>query len=117
MDEKESKLLRQCFTGLYPLDATPQGLEAHQNALSTPQKYVLKPQREGGGNNYYGDQVRVKLESMSAQERNGFILMDLISPPALRNTMVRRGAIIDADVISELGIYGIFIRYFDCFGY
>ena len=37
--------------------------------------------------------------------------MDLIKPPPLRNSMVRRGKTTDADVISELGIYGIFVRY------
>ena len=37
--------------------------------------------------------------------------MDLIKPPPLRNTMMRRGKATDADVISELGIYGIYVRY------
>jgi hypothetical protein len=37
--------------------------------------------------------------------------MDLIKPPPLRNTMIRQGKAIDADVISELGIYGVFVRY------
>lgn len=27
-------------------------------ALSDPDKYVLKPQREGGGNNLYGSQIK-----------------------------------------------------------
>jgi glutathione synthase len=26
-----------------------------EDAIAHPHKYVLKPQREGGGNNYYGE--------------------------------------------------------------
>ena len=46
---------------------------------------------------------------MSVSERNGYILMDLIQPPPLRNVMMRQGKSTEADVISELGIYGIWI--------
>lgn len=34
-------------------------------ALREPGKFVLKPQREGGGNNLYGDEVADALRSWS----------------------------------------------------
>ena len=74
MSSEHSRLLRLCFTGLYPLDSSKEGLEAYKSALETPEKYVLKPQREGGGNNYYGQDVKLMLEKMSVSERNGYFL-------------------------------------------
>ncbi|KAJ3258080.1 hypothetical protein HK103_004073 [Boothiomyces macroporosus] len=109
LNKEHSELLRSSFTGLYPLDSSPEGIQAYENALKDPLKYVLKPQREGGGNNYYGQDIVVQLNKMTAKERSGFILMDLIKPPPLRNSLVRRGQLSDAEVISELGIYGIWI--------
>ncbi|KAJ3276092.1 hypothetical protein HDV01_006262 [Terramyces sp. JEL0728] len=112
MTKEHSSLLRTSFTGLYPLDSSPEGIQAYENALKNPSKYVLKPQREGGGNNYYGQDIVDQLSKMSPKERSGFILMDLIKPPPLKNSLVRRGQLTEADVISELGIYGIWIG--DC---
>ena len=34
-------------------------------ALAHPDKYVLKPQREGGGNNLYGAELKDALETLS----------------------------------------------------
>ena len=41
--------IRSCFTGLYPLDESKEGLAAVQLGISRPEDFVLKPQREGGG--------------------------------------------------------------------
>jgi glutathione synthase len=94
---------------LYPLDQSPEGLQAYQMALENPNRYVLKPQREGGGNNFYGQDISTQLLKMSTKERNGYILMDLIKPPPLKNIMIRKGHIMEAHVVSELGIYGIWV--------
>ncbi|KAI9347015.1 glutathione synthase [Obelidium mucronatum] len=101
--------LRSCFTGLYPLDESPEGLAALQMGLQEPERFVMKPQREGGGNNIYGLDVRTTLQKLSAKERNAFILMELIKPPPARNYLVRNGEVIEREVISELGIYGVWI--------
>lgn len=82
-------------------------------ALANPQRFVLKPQREGGGNNIYGDDIKVFLESMkSPQERLAWILMDRIHPPPQLNYIIRAGGEDDLElkeVISELGIFGVVI--------
>ena len=109
MKEEHASLIRKSFTGLYALDQSPDGLKAYQMGLANPYKFVLKPQREGGGNNYYGEDVRKMLEGLSIQERNGYILMDLIRPSTMRNVMVRGGKAVENDVVSELGIYGIWV--------
>lgn len=102
-------LIRDAFVGLYPLDESPAGLAALASALSHPSKYVLKPQREGGGNNFYHEQVKTQLETLSPAERNAYILMDLINPPKFKNAMMREGEVLVADVVSEMGVYGTWI--------
>ncbi|KAF9573649.1 hypothetical protein EC968_008286 [Mortierella alpina] len=42
--------LRDSFTGLYPLDDSPEGIAAYEAALVNSDELVMKPQREGGGN-------------------------------------------------------------------
>ncbi|KAJ3358378.1 hypothetical protein GGF32_000480 [Allomyces javanicus] len=114
VDKTTAADLRQCFTGLYPLTVgTPEGDAAYARALADPARYVLKPQREGGGHNYYGDDIPRVLKAMPARERAAYILMDLIRPPPLKNVLVRDGKDVEADVVSELGVYGIWVAVGD----
>lgn len=73
----------------------------------------MKPQREGGGNNIYGTDVRnTILQMKNSKERTAYILMERIHPPISKSYLVRPGDedIPDlVDVISELGIYGVVI--------
>ena len=76
--------LRSCFTGLFSLDVgDPVADLAVAKALASPQDYVLKPQREGGGNNHYGDDLVDALERMTPDERAAYILMERIRPPEI----------------------------------
>ena len=52
----DAERLRKCFAGLWGLDDTAAPETAHviADAIANPASYVLKPQREGGGNNLYG---------------------------------------------------------------
>ena len=122
----EISAVQEIFTGLYSLDHVrrPQGSvpppslislfqgeigdKNLESAIANPQKYVLKPQREGGGNNVYGDDIKPFLEKIrNSEERNAYILMDRIHPPVTTNYMVRPGVgTAMVDVISELGMFG-----------
>ena len=53
--------------------------------------------------------AKQKLETLSAQERNAYILMELIRPPKLQNYLLRRGQVHQSEVLCELGIYGIWL--------
>lgn len=85
--------------------------------IKEPNKFVLKPQREGGGNNFYNEDVRVQLERFKdSKERTGWILMDRIFPQFLNNYIIRADneedkAPQEIPCISELGIYGVIIGY------
>ncbi|KAI7877917.1 glutathione synthase [Lichtheimia hyalospora FSU 10163] len=110
VDVYTADLLRESFTGLYPLDSSEEGQRAYKMALDEPERFVMKPQREGGGNNIYGNDIPSILQKLSPEERNAYILMELIRSPPLQNLMVREGELIEGDVASELGIYGIYLN-------
>lgn len=110
VDVYTADLLRESFAGLYPLDETPEGQRTYEMALEDSENLVMKPQREGGGNNIYGAEIQDTLRKLSVEERKAYILMDLIRSPPLENLMVREGQLIHGDVASELGIYGVYLK-------
>ena len=102
--------IRATFAAIYPLDASSTGKHAISLATSPTESagYVLKPQREGGGNNIYGTKIPAFLKGLGDDELKwkGHILMELIKPPSLRNFIFRNGEVTSGDVIGELGVYG-----------
>ena len=44
------------------------------------ESFVLKPQREGGANNYFGDDIKTKVEESSLEELSSHIVMKRIFP-------------------------------------
>ncbi|CAB3365662.1 Hypothetical predicted protein [Cloeon dipterum] len=111
----KTSVVKEIFTGLYSLDKDEFGDRAVQMAIENPGHFVLKPQREGGGNNVYGDKVRTAVEAMKdSEERSAWILMERISPPMQLNYLVRPGDPNNgcpplSDVVGELGIFGVVI--------
>jgi glutathione synthase len=53
-----------------------------QQAADSPDAFVLKPQREGGGNNLYGEAAREKIAARAGLA--AYILMQRIRPPIHR---------------------------------
>ncbi|XP_004536431.1 glutathione synthetase isoform X2 [Ceratitis capitata] len=111
-DPEKIKAIGQIFTGLYSLDDSEVGNASYEMALKEPEKFVLKPQREGGGNNVYGVDIPDALRKMSRVERAAWILMDLIQPPISQGYMIRPGGKSPpeiVDLVSELGIFGVIL--------
>ncbi|XP_034942815.1 glutathione synthetase-like [Chelonus insularis] len=112
LNEDEATRVREVFTGLYSLDFDELGEQAIEMAIMEPKKFVMKPQREGGGNNIYGDEIRSKLEAIrNSRDRDAYILMEYIDAPLQDNYLLGPN---DQEpqiqsLISELGIYGIII--------
>ncbi|XP_063905796.1 glutathione synthetase-like isoform X2 [Zophobas morio] len=110
-DPSQVERVRNIFTGLYSLDFDEVGEQAIQMAIDDPERFVLKPQREGGGNNVYGLEVREAIKRMKdSEERTAWILMERIHPPLSRGYMVRPGGSKVpemVDMVSELGIFGV----------
>ncbi|KZO96907.1 glutathione synthase [Calocera viscosa TUFC12733] len=104
--ESDLVLLRASFAPMYALDAT-----TVQTTIENAAHLVLKPQREGGGNNVYRSNIPPFLKKLPAAEHEAWVVMELIEPPPLRNVLLKAGASEEGgkegDVISELGIFGI----------
>ncbi|XP_026466652.1 glutathione synthetase-like isoform X2 [Ctenocephalides felis] len=109
-DPNKVKAVSEIFTGLYSLDLDKFGDEAYKMALAEPERFVLKPQREGGGNNIYGSKIRDALMNMGkTPERAAWILMERITPPLSEGYIIRPGDRVPpplVSLISELGIFG-----------
>lgn len=130
VDQKEIgsiENLRKSFAGLYSLDKTDamkEDIDAVNHVLSTEdgrKLYVLKPQREGGGYNLYGDHLYKKLrnnvletsgddgkkEIQMTSELGEYILMERLFPPQQESILLRAGKVEGTGpTVSELGIFG-----------
>ncbi|VVB15268.1 unnamed protein product [Arabis nemorensis] len=110
LDNKEDiAKLRKGFAGLWSLDDP----EIVKKAIEKPELFVMKPQREGGGNNIYGDDVRenlLRLQREGEEENAAYILMQRIFPKVSNMFLVREGVYRKDQAISELGVYGAYLR-------
>ncbi|VDK68872.1 unnamed protein product, partial [Cylicostephanus goldi] len=104
----DAAAIRATFAGLWSInggDAVTEKLI--KNAIAHPSRFVLKPQLEGGGGNFYGEKMAEKLKSMEKEELGAFILMERIQPLVVENYLLRAMQPPQlANVVSELGVYG-----------
>jgi glutathione synthase len=107
-DSEDFKRIWETFTNIYPMDTSEAGLSARKLATDPEKclKYVLKPQREGGGNNFYRSSIPPYLNSVPESHWGSYILMELITPPPVTNIILRNGQLEQGGVICELGRYG-----------
>ncbi|KAF5360179.1 hypothetical protein D9758_011332 [Tetrapyrgos nigripes] len=100
--------LRASWMGMWGLDVG--GDDGVNRAREHAMNLVLKPQREGGGNNVYKEAVPAFLDSLPLEERQAWIAMELIAPPkGMKNYLIRAGggeSLVEMEVMSELGIFG-----------
>ncbi|XVE86439.1 hypothetical protein DITRI_Ditri18aG0034300 [Diplodiscus trichospermus] len=101
--------LRKCFAGLWSLD----DFDITRKAIEKPELFVMKPQREGGGNNIYGDDVKealLQLQKEVSEEDAAYILMQRIFPTVSPTFFMRDGICHKDHAISELGVYSAYLR-------
>ncbi|CAG9861286.1 unnamed protein product [Phyllotreta striolata] len=110
-ETKKIKAVREVFMNIYGLEFDEHGDRAVQMALDNPENFVLKPQREGGGYNIYGSDIKdLMLKINNSKERLSYILMERIFPPVSKGYMILPGSQpVLTELISEIGIYGILI--------
>ena len=112
-DPNRQSLLRSFFTTLLCLrnQLTPSLVSEVQ---SNPADWVLKPMREGGGNNLYCDELSQAFKDYAgnpcaAAWLKGCVLMKRIKPLPHRVLMARGGEVREVMGLWELGIYGTYI--------
>lgn len=104
------RLVRSCvaFTKLDEAHTDLQGRTAlgREHALARPEDWVLKPHREGGGNNFFGDEIVSTLKAMSERESEAYILMEKIRQPVFDSVRMVEGEAIPCRCVTELGFFG-----------
>lgn len=122
-DDEKWRRVRDTFVPMYPMGLQQQQTSPLSSSASSPSNpaaegrmlaldphsaahHVLKPQREGGGNNIYRTSIPPFLKELHDSQWPAYILMEMIETPPARNTILRNGEISAGGVISELGVYG-----------
>lgn len=77
--------------------------EARQQALDEPEKWVLKPSREGGGNNYFGQEMVEHLRQLDESQAQAYILMEAIRQSPFRAVRLVEEKVVDGPCFTELG--------------
>jgi len=77
-----------------------------EHALAHPDRWVLKPHREGGGNNFFGEDLVRRLKEMDPSESEAYILMEKIGQSVFESVRMVEGEAIPCRCVTELGFYG-----------
>ncbi|KAI5170784.1 glutathione synthase [Nematocida sp. LUAm3] len=78
---------------------------------SHKKEYVLKPLHEGGGHNYFKEEVDIQIRKMTEQEQEEYFLMERIDGKTRKNSHLGKTP---DETIGEVGILGIFISSAPC---
>ena len=77
LSEEDAQEIKKCFVQEWDFDGLSE--EEYQKRLQMikekPEAFILKPNMEGGGNNFFGIEVLEKLQSLKKEEAKAFILM------------------------------------------
>lgn len=112
INTSELEDLRESWVNMWALDvpSTPSSpsLSGIEAAKAHHAHLVLKPQREGGGNNVYTSSIPQFLSTLPPSEYKAWIAMEMIQPPAVEGLMIRSGtgSVVRGSVVSEIGIFG-----------
>eukprot|EP00929_Paragymnodinium_shiwhaense_P005102 TRINITY_DN10660_c0_g1_i6.p1 TRINITY_DN10660_c0_g1~~TRINITY_DN10660_c0_g1_i6.p1 ORF type:complete len:1416 (-),score=256.66 TRINITY_DN10660_c0_g1_i6:891-5138(-) len=89
--------------------SSPSSAEVVKAAIAKPDEWVLKPQREGGGNNFYGTEMASILQRGKGLEE--FVLMEKIQTPPMHALLLNSASVKAERVnaISELGIFACYL--------
>ncbi|CAK0891033.1 unnamed protein product [Prorocentrum cordatum] len=81
--------------------------QAVADALAKPHGWVLKPQREGGGNNLYGSELAAALRASEGLEQ--YVLMEKICTAPAPAWLLQNGVAHKTDTVAELGIFASYL--------
>uniref|UniRef100_A0A914I0K1 Glutathione synthetase n=1 Tax=Globodera rostochiensis TaxID=31243 RepID=A0A914I0K1_GLORO len=110
-DAETIENIRSTFAGLWGLENDDQQTqELIKDAMENPSNYVLKPNRECGGNNYFDEQIPEAFQKFTPEERAAHILMQKLRPMAVQNYLLRPlKEPKESSVVPELGVYGFLL--------
>ncbi|MGA1119564.1 MAG: glutathione synthase [bacterium] len=105
--ESVADQLKAYFAMMFGLEEEVEGRPAREFLAENAEQFVLKPQREGGGNNVYGAEIRDFLTSLPTSEDRAWIAMKRIEAETAESLLVVQEQAQSQQSISELGIFGL----------
>ncbi|KIW01414.1 glutathione synthetase [Verruconis gallopava] len=98
----------ETFVPMFVLDKSERGIHARNLALNEEQarRYILKPSREGGGNNVYGRDIPAFLQTVREELWPTFTLMEKIEVTPHNALLLSQNGLYMGPAVSELGIVG-----------
>ncbi|MGA0929782.1 MAG: glutathione synthase [bacterium] len=105
--ESVADQLKAYFAMMFGLEEEVEGRPAREFLTENAEQFVLKPQREGGGNNVYGAEIRDFLTSLPTSEDRAWIAMKRIEAETAESLLVVQEQAQSPQSISELGIFGL----------
>lgn len=90
VSEEDAVKLEKVFVKFWDFDSLSE--EDYQNIINEikikPEAYILKPNLEGGSNNYFGLEALHKLEGLTRQQAKVYILMEKIESKSIVNAIM-----------------------------
>jgi glutathione synthase len=97
----------------YVRDMTPEAQkELFAKITENLNDFVVKPQKEGGANNYYGEQIKSLIpegENEPNDELKNSIIMEKINPPEYETMVLKNDELVLQKVVSEFSVYGVIL--------
>jgi glutathione synthase len=108
---EDARAVSACFAGQYdlaqPIPAEGAPRPARDVARARAGAFVLKPQREGGGHNFFDEALVARLNALQPEEEAAYILMERIRPARHAALLVRDGTAREVEAVSEIGRFGV----------
>jgi glutathione synthase len=111
--------LRRFFAKIYYVNemSEEERIKIFKEIREDVHKYIVKPQKEGGGNNYYNEEILKLLPEEGSSEitehlRNSMI-MERINPPEIKTSLLHHNILRTLKTISEISVYGIILSNTD----
>ena len=79
------------------------------SAIKNPEDYVLKTHREGGGNNYFGEEMKEQLGREVNSELDNMFLMKKIKPKVTSTYFLKNGEAVPVDSVCEFSVFGVML--------
>ncbi|GAB7353669.1 hypothetical protein MBLNU459_g4075t1 [Dothideomycetes sp. NU459] len=116
LSAEDAATIEGVFMTMYPLDESAEGTQAIKIATHAEEAegYVLKPSLEGGGHNVYRQDIPRFLTRVPQGKWKEYVLMEMIIPPEIHNTLISWPGQYDGPVVSELGVFGIILWRKSC---
>ena len=86
--------------------------ELYAKIMENLNGFVIKPQKEGGKNNFYGEEIKSLIpegENEANDVLKNSIIMEKIVPPEYETMVIKNDELVFEKVVSEFSVYGVIL--------